>query len=223
MRNLLTRAAPPLILGGEARVQLMPPEVAVREKERGMRRLSIVVLALVLVLVSGGYVVALAGNASQQAALVTAQARTSQLAADALKYSKVTAVNEQISNVGEAKTLTASTEVLWAGVIAEVQGVLPGGASIESASMKGRAPWEAVLQPAGPLRAPRVATVTIIIGSRTILDATALVSSLVNITGFADASPDSVTHDGAAYHTAVTLDINEKALSGRFATKEASK
>jgi hypothetical protein len=212
-----------LVLGGDPRVELLPPEVALREKARGMRLLSIMTLVLVFLIVGGGYGLARYRNATEQGALTAAQAQTAQLSAAARKYSKVTSINVLIGNVNEAKTLAASTEVLWTGVINQVHNTLPAGATIESATMKGRAPWEAALVPAGPLRAPRVATLTIIIASPTILDATAIVRSLVNVTGFADATPDSVTQDTSGYHTTVTLNINEKALSGRFSTVEVSK
>jgi hypothetical protein len=79
--------------------------------------------------------------------------------------------------------------------------------------------------PAGPLREPRVATLTFVISSPTIMDATANVRSLVDVPGFADATPDSVTEADGIYSTTVTLNVDKKALSNRFAdeTKEASK
>ena len=115
--------------------------------------------------------------------------------------------------------------MLWADLIAAVRSSLPEGVLIQSATMKARAPWEPALEPAGPLRQPRVATVTIVITSPTILDATAIVRSLVNVPGFADATPDSVTEADGLYSTTVTLNVNEKALSNRFAddSTEASK
>ena len=130
-----------------------------------------------------------------------------------------------MSDVTEAKTLGASTEVLWSDLISAVRGSLPDGVLIESATMKARAPWEPEFTPAGPLRQPRVATLTFVISSPTILDATAIVRSLVNVPGFADATPDSVTEADGIYSTTVTLNVNKKALSNRFAvdTKEASK
>ena len=206
-----------LVLGGDPRVELLPPEVALREKARGMRRLSIMVLVLVLVIVGGGYGVALYRTSTEQSALSAAKAETAQLAAAAQKYAKVTSVNELIANVNEARTLGASTEVMWARVIDAVQSTLPTGASIESVTMKGRAPWEAALVPAGPLRAPLVATLSINIVSPTILNATTIVRSLVNVPGFADATPDSISEASDLFRTTITLNIDQKALSGRFA------
>lgn len=215
----------PLVLGGEPRVFLLPPEAALREKARGMRRLSIVLLVLVIVLVGAGYGWASYTNADAQNALTLSQAQTKSLVAQRQKYAKATSVAALVSGVSESKILGASTEVLWADLVSAVRASLPEGVLIESATMKSRAPWEPEFTPAGPLRQPRVATLSFVISSPTILDATEIVRALVNVPGFADATPDSVTQADGIYSTTVTLNVNEKALSNRFAkdTTEASK
>lgn len=214
-----------LVLGGEPRVSLLPPEAALRAKARGMRRLSILLLVLVIVIVGAGYGYAFSVNATAQAALVTAQSESNALVKQRKQYAKATQVAALVSGVGEAKTLGASTEVIWSDLISAVRSSLPEGVLIESATMKARAPWEPEFTPAGPLRQARVATLTIVISSPTILDATAIVRSLVDVPGFADATPDSVTEADGIYSTTVTLNVNEKALSNRFAADktEASK
>lgn len=206
-----------LVLGGEPRVFLLPPEAALREKARGMRRLSVLLLVLVIVAVGAGYGWAFYRNSAAQDALAAAQAETQSLVAQRQKYAKATTVASLVSGVAESKKLGASTEVLWADLMDAVRSSLPEGVLIESATMKARAPWEPELMPAGPLRQPRVATLSIVITSPTILDATAIVRSLVNVPGFADATPDSVTEGSGIYSTTVTLNVNEKALSNRFA------
>jgi hypothetical protein len=210
-----------LALGGEPRVFLLPPEAALREKARGMRRLSVLLLILILVLVGAGYGWAFYRNSSAQEALAASQAQTQSLVTQRQKYAKATTVASLVSGVAESKKLGASTEVLWAELMDAVRSSLPPGVLIESATMKARAPWEPALEPAGPLRQPRVATLSIVITSPTILDATAIVRSLVNVPGFADATPDSVAGASGTYSTTVTLNVNEKALSNRF-SKDAT-
>lgn len=214
-----------LVLGGEPRVFLLPPEAAQREKARGARRLSILLLVLVIVVVGAGYGYAFSLNTTAQGALTDAQSQSAALVKQRTQYSKATSVAAKVNDVTQAKTLGASTEVLWADLMSAVRSSLPDGVLIESATMKARAPWEPELLPAGPLREPRVATLTFVISSPTILDATAIVRSLVNVPGFADATPDSVTEADGIYSTTVTLNVDKKALSNRFATdsKEASK
>jgi len=215
----------PLALGGEPRVFLLPPEAAQREKARGARRLSSLLLVLVIVLVGAGYGYAFSLNTAAQGALTEAQSQSAALVKQRTQYSKAITVAAKVSDVTQARALGASTEVLWADLMSAVRSSLPDGVLIESATMKARAPWEPELLPAGPLREPRVATLTFVISSPTILDATAIVRSLVNVPGFADATPDSVTEADGIYSTTVTLNVDKKALSNRFATdsKEASK
>lgn len=212
-----------LVLGGEPRVELLPPEVRQQERARGMRRLSAIAVMAVLVLALGGYGVAGFHNARAQADLAAAQARTGVIQAERARYAKVTTTAERIADIPAARTLGASTEILWPDLMASIRSSLPPGVVIESATMKGRAPWDAELVPGGPLRQPRIATLTLVITSPTIFDATAIVRSLVVVPGFADATPDTVAGTANGYSTTVTLNVNDRALSGRFAAKNASK
>lgn len=225
MKRSMSRpvAAAGLVLGGEPRVELLPPEVAQQEKARGMRRLSAIAVVVVLILVLGGYGLATLQSAQAQADLTAAQARTSVIQAERAKYSKVTTTAQLIGDIQTARTLGASTEILWPDLMAAIRSSLPAGVFIQSATMKGRAPWDAALTPGGPLRQPRIATLTLVISSPNIFDATAIVRSLVNVPGFADATPDTVSGTSGGYTTTVTLNVNEKALSGRFAAKDAAK
>jgi len=212
-----------LVLGGEPRVELLPPEVALREKAKSMRRIAALGVLAAVVVVGGGYTLASLNNASAQTALTEAQGRTNALLAEQQKYAKVTTATSLTDNVVVARSLNASTEVLWGTLMSEVSATLPAGVSIESATMKGRSPWEPALVAAGPLRSPRVATVSMVISSPTIFDVTAIVRGLGAVPGFADATPDSISFD-TSYKSTITFDVNEKALSGRFAKDaEASK
>jgi hypothetical protein len=214
-----------LVLGGEPRVFLLPPEFAMAEKARTMRRYSVLALALVVVLVGAGYAYASYRNSFAVQALAATRTQTQSLLLEQKKYSDATSVARLVSGITEAETLGASTEVLWAGLIDTVRSSLPPGTLIDSAVMKGRAPWEAPMAPAGPLRQPRVATLSIVITSPSILDATTIVRSLVKVPGFADATVDSITVADGIYSTTVTLNVNSDALSGRFAAqgKDATK
>jgi hypothetical protein len=212
-----------LVLGGEPRVILLPPEFALAEKARILRRYSIFGLVILLVIVGGGYVYASYRSSFANVALAAVQAQTKSIAVDQKKYSEATSVARLVAGITQAETVSASTEVLWAGLIDTVRSSLPPGTLLDSAVMKGRAPWEAALTLAGPLRQPRVATLTIVIASPSIVDATTIARSLVRVPGFADATPDSVTMKDGLYKTTVTLNVNQDALSGRFASKDASK
>lgn len=212
-----------LLLGAQPRVELLPPEVKLRERARSMRRASVGVLALVVLLVGTGYGTATYRSAQAATELSVAQARTAQLQVERQKYAPVTTTSAAISDIGRARTLAASTEILWSNLMDSILATLPPGVTITSATMKGQAPWEAALVPSGPLREPHIATISIVVASPTIFDAAAVSRSLASVPGFADATPDSLVGSPTGYSTTITLNINDKALSGRFAIKGASK
>jgi hypothetical protein len=212
-----------LVLGGDPRVFLLPLKFALADKARTMRRYSVLGLVLLIVIVGGGYVYASYRNSFAGEALAAVQVQTKSIAVDQKRFSEATSVARLISGITQAEAVGASTEVIWADLIAAAGDSLPPGTLLESAVMTGRAPWEAAFVPAGPLRQPRVATLSIVIASPTIPDATAIVRSLDQVTGFADATPDSIIVKDGVYKTTVTLNVNEDALSGRFASKDVSK
>jgi Tfp pilus assembly protein PilN len=212
---------PGLVLGGEPRVELLPPEVGWREKARGARRISVLLIVVALVLVACGYAVAGIQNTAAQSALTTSRNRELALATEQQKYAKSTAAINQVQDITTARAQAASTEVLWGHIMDEVTSRLPEGAALESFTLKGRSPWEAALQPVEPLRGPRVATVTLGVVPSSV-DATALSRALSTIPGYSDATVDALTNDGQD-HTTITFDIDSTTLSGRFQTKGDTK
>jgi hypothetical protein len=212
-----------LVLGGEPRVILLPPKFALADRARAMRRYSILGLVILLVIVAGGYAYASYRNSFAGEALDAVQAQTQSIAVDQKKYAEATSVARLVSDITQAEAVSASTEVLWAGLIDAASGSIPPGTTLDSAVMTVPAPWEAALVPAGPLRQPRVATLSIVIASSTVPDAITIARSLDQVPGFADSTPDSIELKEGVYKTTVTLNVNEDALSGRFASKDASK
>jgi hypothetical protein len=210
-----------LVLGGEPRVQLLPPEVGLREKARGMRRMSVLLLILVVVAVAAACVYSFFTNAQAQATLLSTQGESTTFIAEQAKYADVTRVSGLVDSIQTAEKNGASTEVLWANVMDAIWPSVPVGASISSATLTARAPWDPVLQPTGALRGPRVATFSLKITSPKVLDATTLARALTTVPGFMDSSIDSLSQPGA-YSTLVTLNVSDKALSGRFATKDGA-
>ena len=212
-----------LVLGGEPRVELLPPEVEQRERAQRLRRVSVLLVILAVLLVVGGYVYANFRNTSAQSDLSSEQAATSSLTAQKAKYSEVTSATALIADATAARKQSASTEVLWVDELNSIQGELPPNVGIVTMTMKGRAPWEPALPTAGALRKAHVATFSLVFASPDLFDATALVRELSSSKGFADATPDSVTYASGIYEVNVTLDVNTDALSGRFESGEANK
>ena len=209
-----------IALGGEPRVNLLPPEVALRKKARGVRRGLIALVIAVVVLVAGGYAFAAFRSIEAQAGLAVAQQRTQGLLTDQLKYTDVTLVTGNVQAVKDARTVGTSTEVAWNDYYVKIRDILPVGAALETFTVDGRAPWEPEFLPAGPLREPRAATITFVLVANAPIDYQAFAKKLAAIDGFADASPDVLEQNGA-YKATFTLTLNTDALSGRFPAGQA--
>jgi hypothetical protein len=208
-----------LMLGGEPRVNLLPPEVAERAKARATRRLLALLVILSMVVVGGGVTAAYFYAVGAEARLVAAQERTQELLTEQLRYSDATRLANLVEATIETRALGTSTEIMWAEVIDQVTAFLPKDASITTLAAVGRAPWDPTLEPLGPLREPRVATLNIVVQSATILDGTALLRKLNSIEGFADASPDLVVVVEGGVSTTITFNIDTEALANRFPAK----
>lgn len=207
----------PLALGVDPRVNLLPPEVVQRGKERETRKVLGLIVVASVILVGTASAVAYSHAAVSQGDLIAAQATTQKILTEQLEYSEATTTIGLIASAKSAREVGASTEILWGDLVGTIKTYLPEGVTIESASMLGRAPWEVEMLPTGPLRQPRVATLNLVLASGSRTDLSDTIRQLAALPGFADATPDLVTADGERFVTTITLNLNAAALSGRFA------
>lgn len=211
-----------LILGGEPRVALLPPEVLKRRQAKAVRRgLGIGVIGL-LAIVLAGTAAATAMSGQAQSRLLTEQAHTADLLAKQTQYGEVRTAQAQVDLVKAAQQVGASTEIDWKTNLQGVQGTLPAGVVIESISVDSATPIQVYAQATAPLQGARVATVSFSATSNALPDVPAWLNALAALQGFADALPGTVTLDEAtgAYKVDITMHVNEAAFSERFAAKE---
>ncbi|MES1169302.1 MAG: hypothetical protein ABUL47_01295 [Leifsonia sp.] len=205
-----------LTLAGEPRVQLLPPIVQEREKARSARRTLVAFVVLSLVVVAGGYAFALFRAGGAQQALVDAQNHTQSILSEQATYSEGTRVANEVAETQEAQKVVTSLEILWGPVIDEVRGMIPAGATLDSVTVTGQAPWEAILNPAGPLRAPHIGEIVFVVKSDKPIDVVKLAAKLATIVGYADSTVISTLTECGKVKTTVSLTLNEAAISGRY-------
>jgi hypothetical protein len=205
-----------MILGAEPRVDLLPPEVHARVKMRATRRLLGLLVVLALVVVGGAYLAVNLTALAAQAQLAAAQNRTVELLTEQGKYAEAASATELVERALNDREVVLSNEVLWADLLDALRGVLPEGATIESATMTARAPWEEAMATQGPLRSPRVATINFVVKSPSLLDTPAIVRALSEIPGYADATPDVVVRNDTTFNTTITLNLNADIVHDRF-------
>jgi Tfp pilus assembly protein PilN len=211
-----------LLLGGEPRVDLLPPEVRVERKAKSTRRAlvygALAIVLVVLVATGGATVLAV----QSQSALATEQARTISLLAQQSKFIKVRQVQQQITLDKAAQQVGDSTEIDWQKYLNSVQATLPANVTINTVNIDSASPLETYAQSTAPLQGARVATLSFSASSPTLPEVPTWLTALASLPGFEDAIPGSVALDTTSnlYTANITMHINEAAFDKRFATKE---
>ena len=206
-----------LTLGGEPRINLLPPEVTEQAHTRALRKKLIVATAGVLVVVIVGIGGAFWHATMSAARLIAAQANTTELLAEQTKYVDVRQVQTEVDTALAARAVGGWTEVDWKAYLQAVRAVLPTDVGIDAVSIDSTSPFAAFVQPTAALQTPRVATLSITIASPGLPSVPQWLESMQSLPGFADAVPGSITEkDGGSYLVVVTMHINAEAFSGRF-------
>jgi Tfp pilus assembly protein PilN len=201
---------------------LLPPEVTEARRVRVLRRVVIIVLASVLVLCLIAYGIAKLGSHSAQNELNAEQAKTMQLTIDQRKYSGVTAIQGQVSQVQSQVAKLLAGDIDFPKVIADIRAQLPPGMTIDQlavtvltvtpgASTNGGA--------AAPLDASghaHIGTITLSGTGRHLTDISAFVENLKSVKGITQPYPTSnrASDAGTEYNIQVTL--TDDVLSHRF-------
>jgi hypothetical protein len=209
---------PQLVLGGEPRVHLLPPEVIAGQKSRALRRIIAGSLVGVLVVMGAGTAAATwhAHQAAQR--LLTAQTLGDNLLAGQLEFSSVLQVQAAVDAAVAARQLGTATEIDWKEYLDDIRGLLPGDAVIDSISIDSTSPLVPYAQPTVPLQASRVATVNLTVTSAGLPPVPDWLEKFRELPGHADSAPGAITRtDTGGYTVTLTLHINEDAYLGRFA------
>jgi hypothetical protein len=206
----------PLVVGGQPRANLLPPEITLKRqqlKTRRALRFGVVVVAIVTGVlcastfgVSTAATVALAATQAQQQALVLEQA----------KYAEVSNVQLTIQTIQAGEQVGSSTEVNWRSFITELQKTLPSGVKLTTVKAETGSPMAVFAQSAGPLQGERVGAITFSATSKTLPSIPDWLRGLAKIPGYVDAVPGSVKQEGDGYTVEVLMHFNQDAFSLRF-------
>lgn len=208
----------PLALGAHPTVDLLPPEVRLGRRSRGIRRGVVALAVLLIVAVAGGGVFAKLQAVTAEATLAAEQARTQALIDRQAEFGDVMAVQAEIDERLAARQVITSTEIDWQAVIQAMRGALPADASMTAVRVEGASPMEAYAQPTAPLQGARVATVSFTVRSATFLSVPDVQDALAGVRGFVDLQVPSSSIDpvDGSFETSFVVHLNEEAYTGRF-------
>jgi hypothetical protein len=134
----------------------------------------------------------------------------------------VTQLRGQLQSITDVRAQLAAVEVLWRESVTPYLSVLSAAEQVESLGFRSDAPAEPALGVTGPLRAPRTATIRLVITTVEVPTPYTWFRSWEKIDTFADASIDSITSQQDGYETAVTINLNDLALAQRFGATEVT-
>ena len=210
-----------LPLGASPSANLLPPMIKQARQTAALHRMLSFAVIAVVGLVVVAYLIASGRALISQSLLSQAQDRTSELLAAQDEYSEVRQVVTDIEVVGLARQIGASTEIDWTTFIGKVQATLPAGVVIQAFTVTSGTPVEDEPQATVALQGERVATLTFTATSPGLPNVEAWLAALKRVPGYEDATPGSVALTGENQYTAnITMHINHKAYSLRFASEE---
>lgn len=209
-----------LVYGGVPRASLMPPEVAIRRRESARRRSLIALTALVAAVTVAGVVGAFLAAAAAEQRLAEERRITDQLLAQQLEFSEVTQVRADLQIIADLRTQLGAVDVLWLEALSPYLLALGPTETVTALTVIGDAPAQPQLGVTGPLREPRVGTITATISTPTVPTPWVWFRAWEGVPTFADASIDRITLNDTGYDTVVTINLNADALSQRYSAEE---
>ena len=215
-----TKKTATAVVGGLPRVDLLPPEV--RAERRGgvaVRRAWMGVIGAAAV---AGIAVGAATLHSMEAQteLLASQADTQQLLIEQGKYTEVRDTQSEITLLTAAQAVAGATEIAWPSYLAQIQATLPTGVTVSTISIDQATPIADYAQSDTPLQGARIGTVTFTAESDTLPSVPDWLDGLATLPGYTDATPGTVSLEDGVYEATVTMHIDQRAFSNRFAPTE---
>lgn len=205
-----------LAVGGHPSVDLLPQEVRVARRSRGIRRGVLSFAVLLVVVAVGGGVAAKFTAVAAEARLAASQVHTEQLLAQQAEFTEVTSLQTEIAQRTAARHVVTSTEIDWRSIMTQIRTMLPTGASMISMDVDGAAPMELYAQSTAPLQGVRIATVRFTVRSDTMLSVPGFVDDLEALPGFVDHQVPSTTASEEGVETSFVVHLDHRAYANRF-------
>lgn len=208
----MSRRMPELVVGGEPRVDLLPPEMRRARKDATIRAGMLVLLAgLVVAVVAGSFGTSLLAAAAE-AELATEQAKTTELFQQQQEFIEVRQNTQQIALVEAAVRVGSSTLVDWETLFATLTAAFPENTSVQSFTIQSATPLLGLPQAVTPLARPGIATIVFEVRTPTLLESEVWVRSLSSIDGVADVDAEWVRFASDPYVTRVAVWVDESVL-----------
>lgn len=213
---------PQLVVGAAPRIDLMPPEVRQRQKDKSARFGLIMMVVIAAGVIVAGYLIALLAAGVANVQLQAAQSRTNDLLVEQQIYAEVPAIKEAIATGAEAEQLAVSTQIDWQVTMSQIGAVLPSGTSLKSVTATSTTPISSIEQSQSLTQPPHIATLAVLIESATLPNSAELLRRLQTIDGFAGAWLVTANQAAAGFEVSIVLNLSTDAIDTAVGVDESN-
>lgn len=206
----------PLVVGGQPRANLLPPEVILKRKQLKTRRALRAGVLLVAVATAAACVLTFGVASVAQVQFGLAQQTQQDLVQQQSEYQEVRDVQDTINTIVAGQQVGGSTEINWRTFLLLLEGTLPAGVVLDTVKIDSGTPMSAFNQSDAPLQGARVAALSFTVTSPTLPSIPNWLRSMADLPGFVDAIPGNVKGSEGSYTVDVLLHVNADAFSMRF-------
>lgn len=211
-----SRSPSAIVIGGEPRIDFLPPEIRQRKDARRRFRVLLAVVVGVVTICLAAYAGVTTIAVSRQVALLLEQERTIELITEQGRYVKARDAAATVETARDARLVASAPEILWREQLPALQATLPEGAAITQYSVAAQSATNAAPVPEGALALPLVAQVTLGATFATVESVAAWQDSLVNLPGFAGVWVTPITDIEGVYHIQASIGIFTDAFALRL-------
>jgi hypothetical protein len=206
----------PLVVGGQPRANLLPPEIILKRKQLKTRRALRAGVLLVAVATAAACVLTFGVASVAQVQFGLAQQTQQGLVLEQSEYQEVSDVQDTIDTIVAGQQVGGSTEINWRSYLTLLEGTLPAGVVLDTVKIESGTPMAAFVQSDAPLQGARVAALSFTVNSPTLPSIPDWLRSMADLPGFVDAIPGNVKGAEGSYAVDVVLHVNAEAFSMRF-------
>ncbi|MCC6270132.1 MAG: hypothetical protein IT190_02520 [Microbacteriaceae bacterium] len=212
-----TSRTPIIEVGGEPRINFLPPEIQNRKDARRRRRALFMLVLAIAVLCAIGYTYAAQYATGRHDALEAEQKVTLDLLAQQSTYTEARMLATRVALTNDAISVTSSTEVFWQGLIVKMRAVFPADARATQWTTTSLSALDSAAEPSGLFPVSSVATVEVSVVVGSLNTVSALLNNLRELPGVVSVGLSNVTADEeVGLGTIITVEFDSSIYEGRF-------
>lgn len=203
-------------VGGEPRINFLPPEIQERKDAHRRRRGLFMLVVAVAVLCAIGYTYAAQYAAGRQTALEAEQQVTLNLLAEQATFTEARSLAKRVELTQQSIKATSANEVFWQDLIAEITAAFPSGVVATQWTTAGLSSFDSATETSGLFPVLSTTNVDVSVLVANLNTVSRLLDSLSELPGVVYVGLSSVTAEDAGFGTTINLKFDSSINEGRY-------